>query len=210
MTIPQQAGSIMDAGQKAQLAVSACHRLIRNRVNVTHHGFSRQAKYKKLPVCYKDRAKEKLAGTRNHAVGEAPNVSACRREWVGVQFARSIALEERTPSMNRIRQIILFLGLAVVATLCLYPPYQQEQKARIINRESGMPDKSAFHVSSVGHRWIWNPPQSATENDVRVGSGRVLVSSVTRVNWLRLGVYVGLTIAITLGLTFGMFHRGSG
>lgn len=97
--------------------------------------------------------------------------------------------------MNRIRLTIMACGLLIIVGLCLRPPYQLRQTAHIVSRESRVTRKDAAHTMNIGHYWIWNPPQGATN---QIGAGYVLVSSVATVNYPRQSAYIGLTLLLTI------------
>lgn len=104
--------------------------------------------------------------------------------------------------MNRPQQIVIFCGLILIVVLCLRPPYQWRHTAYLINRQTGVPHQVETNMQNIGHCWIWRPP--AGWNDAPYSTVRL--SHIALVDWSRLGVYVGLTTAITLFGAFVMFR----
>lgn len=105
------------------------------------------------------------------------------------------------------QRIILLLGLFIITAFCLRPPYLWEETTYRINRESGTPHKAGTTTENAGHRWIWSPPTGITKPSYMVGmSGPALESRVAKMDLSRLGVYVGLTVAFSLFLAFGVFN----
>lgn len=107
--------------------------------------------------------------------------------------------------MNQTQGVILFLGLVVIVALCLRPPYQWEHTTYLINDNNSVPHKAGVNMASIGHCWIWSPPQGWTEEDYK-GSHLASISHGAIIDWPRLGVYVGLTLTVALFGAFVVFN----
>jgi len=104
--------------------------------------------------------------------------------------------------MSGAQRTIIFLGLLAIIALSLYPPFQMEHAMYLINYETGVPHRAGVSLENIGHHWIWSPPQREQEE-----TRREIRSHIASVDWPRLGVYVGLIIAVTLFLAFVLFNR---
>lgn len=104
--------------------------------------------------------------------------------------------------MSRAQKAVIAFGLLAVVGFCLRPPYKLKNTAYIINRQTPLVHKTTTHITNIGHCWIWNPPRSGAKEVFP--AGHVMMSSVATVDWLRLGVYVGLVVAVVLFLMFGV------
>jgi hypothetical protein len=102
--------------------------------------------------------------------------------------------------MNLPQRIIIFLGLLVVAGFCLRPPYVWEHTTYLINLDSGVPHQAGTNTTNAGHCWIWSPPQGTQKE-----SDDQRTSQTANIDWSRLGIYVGLTLAVTLAGAFVAF-----
>jgi hypothetical protein len=104
-------------------------------------------------------------------------------------------------AMNRFRRIVLLIGFLIVAGFCLRPPYQWEQEIYLVNRRAATfaSYKTGTQVVTMGHHWIWRPPEGWTAYEYEGVERTIYVASI---DWTRLIIYVGLTIGACAFIVF--------
>ena len=104
--------------------------------------------------------------------------------------------------MSGAQRTIIFLGLLMVGDLCLLPPYQWEHSTYVFS-DSHVPHKVDVQTASIGHCWIWDPPKGWNESV----AWNERKSHIAAIDWPGFGIYVGLTLVVSLFFAFVAFGR---